>query len=112
MAVRFVIGSILYVIIVFVGFLLLIIPGIYLAIKYQFFAVCIFDKDVSTVEGLKMSGRITKGSWGIVSGWSSSKASPASWECWPWGSASSGRFPPRWWRMVMPTGAFPASWPR
>ena len=63
-AVNFVIGSILYGIIVFVGSLLLIIPGIYLAIKYQFFAVCILEKDVSAVEGLKMSGRITKGSWG------------------------------------------------
>jgi uncharacterized membrane protein len=60
----YLIGCILYVIIVSVGFLLLIIPGIYLAIKYQFFAVCILDKDVSAVEALKMSGRITKGSWG------------------------------------------------
>ncbi len=61
---QFVIGCILYVIIVSVGYLLLIIPGIYLAVKYQFFAICIFDQDLSAVEGLKMSGRITKGSWG------------------------------------------------
>jgi hypothetical protein len=60
----YLIGCILYAVIVSVGLLLLIIPGIYLAIKYQFFAVCILDKDLSAVEALKMSGRITKGSWG------------------------------------------------
>ncbi len=59
----FLVGSILYGLLVFAGFILLIIPGIYWAVKYQFFGYCIVDKDVGPVEAVKMSGRITKGSW-------------------------------------------------
>jgi hypothetical protein len=59
----FLVGSILYGLLVLAGFILLIVPGIYWAVKYQFFGYCIMDRDVGPVEGIKMSGRITKGSW-------------------------------------------------
>lgn len=56
---RFVGGSILYGLIVFGGFLLLIIPGIYWAIKFQFFGYCIVDQKLGPVEALKKSAKIT-----------------------------------------------------
>jgi uncharacterized membrane protein len=60
---EFLVGTILYGLIVLAGFILLIIPGIYWAVRYQFFGYCIVDKDVGPVEAIKMSGRITRGSW-------------------------------------------------
>ena len=60
---EFLVGSILYGLLVFAGILLLIIPGIYWAVRYQFFGYCILDRDVGPVEAMKMSGRITRGSW-------------------------------------------------
>jgi uncharacterized membrane protein len=60
---EFLVGSILYGLLVFAGFLLLIIPGIYWGVRYQFYGYCIMDRDVGPVEAMKMSGRITRGSW-------------------------------------------------
>lgn len=71
---EFFVGSLLYGLLVMVGFILLIVPGIYWAVKYQFYGYCILDRDVGPWEGLKMSGEITKGSWwnlfwlGLLSG--------------------------------------------
>ncbi len=60
---EFLVGSILYFLLVLAGMILLIIPGIYWAVRYQFFGYCIMDRDVGPVEAMKMSGRITRGSW-------------------------------------------------
>jgi uncharacterized membrane protein len=60
---EFLVGSILYGLLVLAGLVLLIIPGIYWAVRYQFFGYCILDRDVGPVAAIKMSGRITKGSW-------------------------------------------------
>jgi uncharacterized membrane protein len=54
-------GSILYGLIVIGGILLLIVPGIYWAIKYQFVLQLIVDKKLSPVEALKTSGTMTYG---------------------------------------------------
>ncbi len=54
-------ASILYGLIVLGGILLLIIPGIYWAIKYQFTLNLVVDKKLSPVEALKESGKITQG---------------------------------------------------
>jgi uncharacterized membrane protein len=59
----FLVGSILYGLLVFAGLILCIIPGIYWGIKYQFYGYCIMDRNVGPVEGIKMSGRLTQGSW-------------------------------------------------
>ncbi len=59
----FLVGSILYGLLVFAGLILCVIPGIYWGIKYQFYGYCIMDKNVGPVEGIKMSGRLTQGSW-------------------------------------------------
>jgi uncharacterized membrane protein len=59
----FLVGSILFFLIVFAGFLLLIIPGIYWAVRYQFFSYLILDQGMSPVDAIKRSGQITRGSW-------------------------------------------------
>lgn len=52
-------ASILTGLIVFGGFLLLIIPGIYWAIKFQFFGYFVVDQGCDPVEALRKSSRIT-----------------------------------------------------
>jgi len=59
--INFIIGSILYALIVVVGLLLLIIPGIYLGIKLHFYSYFIVDKKLGPIEALKESSRITQG---------------------------------------------------
>jgi len=54
-------ASFLYGVIVFIGFLLLIIPGIYWAIKYQFYAYRIVDGDDGVFDSLRRSGELTEG---------------------------------------------------
>jgi uncharacterized membrane protein len=61
---RFILGSILYGLIVFAGLILLIVPGIIWAIKYQFFSYLIVDKNLGPLEAIKKSGEITSGNKG------------------------------------------------
>ena len=56
---RFVGGSILYGLIVVAGFILLVVPGIYWAIKYQWFGYCIVDQKLGPVQALKKSAQMT-----------------------------------------------------
>jgi len=58
---NFLVGSILYGLIVLGGLILLIVPGIIWGIKYQFFGFLIIDRNMGPVEALKRSGEITKG---------------------------------------------------
>lgn len=62
--VKFILGSILYGLIILGGLILLIVPGIIWAIKYQFFAYLIVDKNMSPMEAIKKSGEITAGKKG------------------------------------------------
>lgn len=63
---KFLLAYILYTIMILVGFILLIVPGIYLAIKYQFFLYLIVEKNMDVIEAFKESGRITDGSkWNL-----------------------------------------------
>lgn len=59
----FLVGSILYFLIVLGGFILLIIPGIYWAVRYHFFGYLILDQGMSPVDAIKKSGQMTRGSW-------------------------------------------------
>ena len=54
-------ASILYGLIVLVGLILLIIPGIYLALRLQFYSYYIIDKDAEAIDSLKMSWKVTEG---------------------------------------------------
>lgn len=54
-------GSILYGLIVLVGYLLLIIPGIIWQYKYGMFSYLIIDKDMGPIEAIKESGALMYG---------------------------------------------------
>lgn len=58
---NFFIGSFLYGLIVILGLFLLVVPGIYFAIKYHFYSYFIVDKKLGPIEALKESGKITQG---------------------------------------------------
>lgn len=58
---KYLIGSILYGLIVVVGLILLIIPGIVWAIKFQFFDYLIVDKGLGPIDALEKSSEITRG---------------------------------------------------
>ena len=57
----YIIGSILYSLIVIAGLILFIVPGIIWAIKFSFFAYLIVDKGMGPVEALKKSAELTAG---------------------------------------------------
>lgn len=59
---KFIVANILMSLIVFIGLCLLVIPGIYLAIRLQFYTAFIVDEDSGIIESMKQSWRITKGS--------------------------------------------------
>jgi uncharacterized membrane protein len=58
---NYLVGSILYGLIVLGGLILLIVPGIIWGIKYSMFGYLIIDRDMGPVEALKKSGEITRG---------------------------------------------------
>lgn len=57
---RFLLSSLIYVGIVLFGLILLVVPGIIWAIKYQFFGYFVIEGD-SPIEAIKKSGELTKG---------------------------------------------------
>ncbi|MDP2837748.1 MAG: DUF975 family protein, partial [Candidatus Moranbacteria bacterium] len=58
---RYLGATILYSLMVVVGLVLFIVPGIYFAVKYQFFSYLIVDKDLGLLDALKKSGELTEG---------------------------------------------------
>lgn len=58
---RYLGASILYSLMVTAGLILLIIPGIYWALKYQFAVYLIVDKDMGIFAAFKRSGELTTG---------------------------------------------------
>ena len=58
------IASIVVGIITTTGFVLLIIPGIYWGLRFQFFGWVIVDKEVGPLEAMQESWEITRGSAG------------------------------------------------
>ncbi len=52
-------ATIVYTIIVVIGFILLIIPGIYLALRLQFYSYYIVDKNAGAMDSLRMSWKAT-----------------------------------------------------
>jgi uncharacterized membrane protein len=58
---KFVLGYLLYTLIVLAGFLLLIIPGIIWSIKYLYIVYLIVDKGSGPLEAMRQSARITDG---------------------------------------------------
>ena len=64
--VNYVLASIVEGFIVFVGFLLLIIPGIFFALRLQYTCYLIIDKNFGLIEAIKTSWKITRGNaWNL-----------------------------------------------
>lgn len=59
--IRYILGSLLYALIIVAGYILLIIPGIIFQIKYQYYNYLIIDKARSPMDAIKESGKITQG---------------------------------------------------
>lgn len=58
---RYFLASVLYGLIVIGGLILLIVPGIIWALRYQFAAYLIVDKNLGILDAFRKSGAITKG---------------------------------------------------
>lgn len=61
LTVKYILGNILYVLIVIAGLLLLVVPGIYWAIKYSYIPYLIIDKGIGPMAAMKLSGKMTAG---------------------------------------------------
>ncbi len=59
--VPYLVGSITYSLLIFVGLILLIVPGIVWAVKYQFVTYLIVDKGMSVKEAFRASADMTQG---------------------------------------------------
>ena len=63
---KFLLAYILYTIMIIIGFVLLVVPGLYLALKYQFFQFLIIERNMDPIKAFKESGKITDGSkWNL-----------------------------------------------
>lgn len=58
---RFLFGSFLYGMLVFLGFLVFIIPGLYLSLRYAFVPTLIIDKKMSIIKAFRESSSMTHG---------------------------------------------------
>ncbi len=66
--ISYAIASVLYMLIVVGGFILLVVPGIIWAMRFQFFGYLIIDKGLRPIESLKASWAMTKGQvWDLFS---------------------------------------------
>lgn len=65
---KFLWASIVYGVVVVIGFILLIIPGVYLSLKYGFFGYILVDRpELSAMDTLKESARLTDGiKWDLL----------------------------------------------
>jgi len=64
---KYLLATILYVVLVAVGFVLLIFPGVIWAIKFVFYPYFIIDKNQGVIDSLKASSRITMGAkWDLL----------------------------------------------
>lgn len=64
---NYVLGSLAYGLIVLLGLVMFVIPGIIFAVRFQFYQYLIVDKDMNPIAALKESWRITRGSfWQLI----------------------------------------------
>ncbi|HDQ93576.1 MAG TPA: DUF975 family protein [Synergistetes bacterium] len=59
----YLLGTILYSLLVGVGMVLLIAPGVYVLVKYQFTPYVLIDRGSQPVEALKEAGNLANGVW-------------------------------------------------
>lgn len=63
---RLTLVSLLYSVMTFIGFFLLIIPGIFITVKFFFVGLFLVDKNTGVMEAIRQGGRLTKGNWWSV----------------------------------------------
>ncbi len=66
----YVIGAVISTVLISVGFILFIIPGIYLSVRLGFFAFAMIDENLTPIDGLKRSLDLTKEYFWILLGFS------------------------------------------
>lgn len=67
LVIKFILAELLYVVVVSIGFILLLAPGIYWGLKYLFFGYFIVDKGVGPMEAFEMSSKLTDGAkWDLL----------------------------------------------
>jgi len=64
--IRYLICSLMYYLIILIGLLLFIIPGIIWAVRFHLFEYVLVDKELGPLEAFKLSYSITKGKVGIL----------------------------------------------
>lgn len=64
---RYFLASLLYWVVVAVGLVLLVIPGIIFSVRYLFYGYAVVDRNARPVEALAQSAAATKGVWGALS---------------------------------------------
>lgn len=64
----FLFAVVLYLVAVAVGLVLLVLPGIYLAVRYAFFGYILATKPVSALEALRFAGALANGRWWALFG--------------------------------------------
>jgi uncharacterized membrane protein len=63
---RFILSTLVYSMIVTVGLIFFIVPGIILGIRFQFYSYLIIDRNMGPLQALKKSGEITSGNkWNL-----------------------------------------------
>jgi hypothetical protein len=60
-AFRYLVATVLYVLAVGLGLLLLILPGIYVAIRFGFYGYAMVDRNAGIIESFRLSSQLTKG---------------------------------------------------
>jgi hypothetical protein len=65
---QLILGNFLYVLAIIVGFICLILPGIYLSVRWVFVMYAIVSQNCSAIEGFKYSSELVKGRWWRVFG--------------------------------------------
>lgn len=67
---RYFMASLLYNLIVFVGFLLLVVPGIIWALKFQFYSFALVDENAGVLDSFRRSAALTQGvKWNLLLLW-------------------------------------------
>jgi uncharacterized membrane protein len=65
--IKYLVAQIILSVIIFVGLIFFIVPGIYFAIKYMFAPYLVIDKEMGPIEAMKASAKLTKGiKWDII----------------------------------------------
>jgi uncharacterized membrane protein len=59
--ITYLVAGLIMAVAIFIGILFLIVPGVYLALRLQFYAAFIIEEDAGIVESLKRSWAITEG---------------------------------------------------